>query len=142
MEVREGMSKVVLTLGPGHTLRDAATRMTEKGVGAAVVIDEEYPGPRMISERDILNSLGRGQDPDAERVADHMSGTLIAASPQWSLERAAMEMAQRHIRHLVVVEGSELIGMLSMRDIVRVWTSEGATSAMTSPQAEAEATAP
>ena len=69
MEVREGMSKVVLTLGPGHTLRDAAKRMTEKGVGAAVVIDEEYPGPRMISERDILNSLGRGQDPDAERVA-------------------------------------------------------------------------
>jgi CBS domain-containing protein len=141
MEVREGMSKVVLTLGPGHTLRDAATRMTEKGVGAAVVIDEEYPGPRMISERDILNSLGRGQDPDAERVADHMSATLIAASPQWSLERAAMEMSQRHIRHLVVVDGGELIGVLSMRDIVRVWTSEGATSAMTSPEAEAEATA-
>ena len=141
MEVREGMSKVVLTLGPGHTLREAATRMTEKGVGAAVVIDEEYPGPRMISERDILNSLGRGQDPDAERVADHMSATLIAASPEWSLERAAMEMSQRHIRHLVVVDGGELIGVLSMRDIVRVWTSEGATSAMTSPEAEAEATA-
>ena len=141
MEVREGMSKVVLTLGPGHTLRDAAKRMTEKGVGAAVVIDEEYPGPRMISERDILNSLGRGQDPDAERVADHMSATLITASPEWSLERAAMEMSQRHIRHLVVVDGGELIGVLSMRDIVRVWTSEGATSAMTSPQAEAEATA-
>jgi CBS domain-containing protein len=135
------MSKVVLTLGPGHTLRDAATRMTEKGVGAAVVIDEEYPGPRMISERDILNSLGRGQDPDAERVAEHMSATLIAASPEWSLERAAMEMSQRHIRHLVVVDGGELIGVLSMRDIVRVWTTEGATSAMTSPEAEAEATA-
>jgi CBS domain-containing protein len=141
MEVREGMSKVVLMLGPGHTLRDAATRMTEKGIGAAVVIDEESPGPRIISERDILTSLGQGQDPDTERVADHMSGTLIAAAPDWSLERAAMEMAQRHIRHLVVVEGSELIGVLSMRDIVRVWTSEGATSAMTSPQAEAEATA-
>ena len=141
MEVREGMSKVVLTLGPGHTLRDAATRMTEKGVGAAVVVDEEYPGPRMISERDILNSLGRGQDPDAERVADHMSATLITASPEWSLERAAMEMSQRHIRHLVVVDGGELIGVLSMRDIVRVWTSEGATSAMTSPEAEAEPTA-
>jgi CBS domain-containing protein len=95
----------------------------------------------MISERDILNSLGRGQDPDAERVAEHMSATLIAASPEWSLERAAMEMSQRHIRHLVVVDGGELIGVLSMRDIVRVWTSEGATSAMTSPEAEAEATA-
>jgi CBS domain-containing protein len=141
MEVREGMSKVVLTLGPGHTLRDAATRMTEKGVGAAVVIDDESPGPRMISERDILTSLGKGENPDSERIADHMSDTLITAAPDWSLERAAMEMAQRHIRHLVVVDGAELIGVLSMRDIVRVWTSEGATSAMTSPQAEAEATA-
>jgi CBS domain-containing protein len=141
VEVREGMSKVVLTLGPGHTLRDAAARMTEKGVGAAVVIDEESPGPRMISERDILNSLGKGEDPDSERVGDHMSDTLITAAPGWSLERAAMEMSRRHIRHLVIVDGSELIGVLSMRDIVRVWTSEGATSAMTSPEAEAEATA-
>jgi signal-transduction protein with cAMP-binding, CBS, and nucleotidyltransferase domain len=136
------MSKVVLTLGPGHTLRDAAKRMTDKGVGAAVVIDDEYPGPRIIRERDILSSLGKGENPDSERVVDHMSDSLIAAAPDWSLERAAMEMAQRHIRHLVVVEGGELIGILSMRDIVRVWTSEGATSAMTSPEAEAEATAP
>ena len=139
MEVREGMSKVVLTLGPGHTLREAATRMTDKAVGAAVVIDEEYPGPRIISERDILNSLGRGDDPDTERVGDHMSDTLITAAPDWSLERAAMEMAKRHIRHLVVVERGELAGILSMRDIVRVWTSEGATSGMTPPETEASA---
>src|ERR671931_729039 len=131
MEVREGMSNVVLTIGPSHTLRDAAQRMTEKGVGAAVVIDEESPGPRIISERDILNSLGRGEDPDSERVADHMSDTIISAAPDWSLERAAMEMAKRHIRHLVVVERGELVGILSIRDIVRVWTSEGATPGMT-----------
>ena len=136
MEVREGMSNVVLTVGPGHTLRDAATRMVEKGVGAAVVIDEEYPGPRIISERDILNSLGKGEDPDSEAVGEHMSDTLIAAAPDWSLERAAMEMAKRHIRHLVVVDGGELVGVLSMRDIVRVWTSEGATSGMTPPESE------
>jgi len=139
MEVREGMSKVVLTIGPGHTMREAARLMTEKSVGAGVVIDEEYPGPRVISERDILNSLGRGEDPDSERVGDHMSDTLICAAPDWSLERAAMEMSKRHIRHLVVVESGELVGVLSMRDIVRVWTSEGATSGMTSPETEASA---
>jgi CBS domain-containing protein len=139
MEVREGMSKVVLTIGPGHTMREAARLMTEKSVGAGVVIDEEYPGPRVISERDILNSLGRGEDPDSERVGDHMSDTLICAAPDWSLERAAMEMSNRHIRHLVVVESGELVGILSMRDIVRVWTSEGATSGMTSPETEASA---
>lgn len=133
MEVREGMSSVVLTVGPGHTLREAARRMSEKGVGAAVVIDEEEPGPRVVSERDILNSLGRGEDPDGERVGDHMSDTVITAEPGWSLERAASEMSKRHIRHLVVVDGGEPVGVLSMRDIMRVWTSEGATSGMTPP---------
>jgi CBS domain-containing protein len=132
MEVREGMSKLVLTIGPGHTLREAATMMTEKGVGAAVVIDEDAPGPRILSERDLLTSVGRGQDPDSERVADHMSDSVITATPDWSLERAATEMARRRIRHLVIVDHGELIGVLSMRDIMRVWTSEGATSAMTS----------
>jgi len=130
------MSSVVLTLGPAHTLREAAGRMTERGVGAAVVIDEQAPGPRIVSERDILNSLGRGEDPDAERVGDHMSDSVIAAAPDWSLERAAVEMSRRHIRHLVVVDGGELVGVLSMRDIVRVWTSEGATSGMTAPEHE------
>ena len=131
MEVREGMSEVVLTVGPGHTLRDAARMMTEKGVGAAIVIDEEAPGPRIISERDLLVSIGRGEDPDVERVTDHMSGSVITAAPDWSLERAAADMAARGIRHLVIVEDGDLVGVLSMRDIMRVWTSAGATSAMT-----------
>ncbi|MEZ5075573.1 MAG: CBS domain-containing protein [Solirubrobacterales bacterium] len=131
MEVREGMSKVVLTLGPGHTLREAARMMTGKGVGAAIVIDEDAPAPGIISERDLLVSIGRGEDPDAERVGDHMSGSVITAAPDWSLERAAADMAARNIRHLVICEGGELVGVLSMRDIMRVWTSAGATSAMT-----------
>jgi signal-transduction protein with cAMP-binding, CBS, and nucleotidyltransferase domain len=138
MQVREGMSKVVLTLGPGHTLREAARRMTEKEVGAALVIDEAQPHPAIVSERDILRSVGRGEDPDAELVRDHMSDTVIAASPDWSLERAAMEMSRRHIRHLVIIDGGDIVGVLSMRDIMRVWTSEGATSAMTSPESESE----
>jgi len=138
MEVRDGMSGVVLAVGPGHTLRDAARKMTEREVGAAVVIDEELPAPGVLSERDILNSIGKGEDPDSEKVSDHYSDTIISAAPDWSLERAAMEMSRRHIRHLVVVEGGELVGVLSMRDIMRVWTSDGATSSMTSPESEAD----
>jgi signal-transduction protein with cAMP-binding, CBS, and nucleotidyltransferase domain len=125
------MSKVVLTVGPGHTLREAARMMSDKGVGAAIVIDDEAPGPRIISERDVLISIGRGEDPDTERVLDHMIDSVITAAPDWSLERAAADMAARGIRHLVICEGPELIGVLSMRDIMRVWTSAGATSAMT-----------
>ena len=139
MEVREGMSTVVLTVGPAHTLREVSTRMTEKGVGAAVVVDEEAQGPRVVSERDVMNSVGRGEDPDKEVVADHMSDTVISAAPHWSLERAAVEMSRRHVRHLVVVDNGELVGMLSMRDIVRVWTSDGATSSTISPEAEQSA---
>jgi signal-transduction protein with cAMP-binding, CBS, and nucleotidyltransferase domain len=130
------MSSVILTVGPGHTLREAARRMTEKAVGAAVVIDEEQPAPGIVSERDILNSLGKGEDPDAELVGAHMSDTVIAAAPDWSLERAAVEMAHRHVRHLVVIERGETVGILSMRDIVRCWTTEGATSGMTPPESE------
>jgi CBS domain-containing protein len=136
MEVREGMSSVVLTVGPGHTLREAARLMTDRDVGAAVVIDEQTPGPGIISERDILNSVGRGEDPDGERVADHMRDTVITAAPEWSLERAAAEMSKRGIRHLVIVEGGQPVGVLSMRDIMRVWTTEGATSGMTPPEQE------
>lgn len=125
------MSEVVLTVGPGHSLREAARKMTERGVGAAVVLDEEGQGPRIISERDVLRSIGRGQSPDDERVGDHMSDKVITATPDWSLERAASEMANRRIRHLVIVEAGDLVGVLSMRDVMRVWSSDGATSGMT-----------
>jgi CBS domain-containing protein len=128
MQVREGMSSVVLTIGPGHTIRDAATRMTERGVGAAVVVDEEQPGPGIITERDILQSVGSGENPDNERVCDHLSPKVTYAAPDWSLERAADAMVRGGFRHLVVVDGGEVIGVLSMRDIVRCWTSAGATS--------------
>ena len=137
MRVRQGMSEVVLTVNPGHTLRDAAKAMAERGVGAAVVIDPEQPGPGIVTERDILDSLGSGQSPDSEKVCDHLSPDLTFASPDWSLERAAEEMVRGGFRHLVVVDGGEMVGVLSMRDIVRCWVQAGATSDMPGPAAEA-----
>ena len=127
MEVREGMSEVVLTVGPSHTLREAAAAMCRRHVGAAIVLDPEAPGPGVITERDLLLSVGRGEDPDVERVADHLTTNLTFAAPDWSLERAAEAMVRGKFRHLVVVEGGELAGILSMRDIVRCWTGEGAS---------------
>jgi CBS domain-containing protein len=127
MQVRDGMSSVILTVGPGHTLRDAARAMTERKVGAAIVIDPDQPGPGIITERDLLESLGGGQDPDRELVADHLSSNLTFAASDWSLERAAEAMVRGGFRHLVVVDGAETIGILSMRDIVRCWTADGAT---------------
>ena len=131
MQVRDGMSEITLTVGPSHTLREAAAKMVEKGTGAALVIDGEMPTPSVVTERDLLISVAKGQDPDTERVADHMSERVLTAAPDWSLERAAAEMSRRNVRHLVVFDHAEAIGVLSMRDIVRCWTSDGATSGMT-----------
>jgi CBS domain-containing protein len=127
MQVRDGMSSVILTVGPGHTLRDAARAMSERKVGAAIVIDPDQPGPGIITERDLLESLGQGQDPDRELVSDHLSSNLTFAASDWSLERAAEAMVRGGFRHLVVVDGAETVGILSMRDIVRCWTSDGAS---------------
>ena len=128
MQVRAGMSDVVLTVNPGHSLREAARAMASRGVGAAVVMDPEQPGPGIVTERDILQSIGQGQDVDREPVSEHLSTDLTFAAPDWSLERAAEAMVRGGFRHLVVVEGGEMIGVLSMRDIVRCWVQDGATS--------------
>jgi CBS domain-containing protein len=127
MLVSEGMTGVVLTVGPGHTLREAAKAMCDRRVGAAVVHDPEAQGPGMITERDILIAIGAGEDPDVERVAGHLTSKLVFAGPDWSLEQAAAAMVRGRFRHLIVVEGAELAGVLSMRDIVRCWTEEGAS---------------
>jgi len=127
MQVREGMSSLILTVGPGHTLRDAARQMAERGVGAAVVMDPDQPGPGIITERDLLDAIGAGQNVDTEVVSDHLSMNLTFASPDWPLERAAEAMVRGNFRHLVVVDGAETVGILSMRDIVRCWTQAGAS---------------
>jgi CBS domain-containing protein len=135
MLVSDGMSEVVLTVGPGHTLREAAAAMCDRGVGAAVVIDPEAQGPGVITERDILRSVAGGENPDEQRVADHLTAKLTFAHPDWSLEQAAAAMVRGGFRHLVIVDGSELAGVLSMRDIVRVWAGDGATSEVPSSSA-------
>lgn len=128
MVVRDGMNRVVVTVGPQHTLREAARRMTRADVGAAVVIDPEAGGPGIITERDLLRACGRDEDLDTELVRDHEVERLIYAAADWSLEQAALEMIRGTFRHVVVLDGSEVVGIMSMRDIVRCWTADGATS--------------
>lgn len=127
MRVRDGMSEVVLTVGPEHSLRQAADAMCSRKVGAAVVLDPEAHGPGVITERDILRAVAAGRDVNSERVADWLTTEVKFATPDWSLEQAAASMVRGGFRHLLIVEGGELTGVLSMRDIVRVWTQDGAS---------------
>ena len=124
MQVRDGMSTTVLTIGPDHTLREASQAMAGRQVGAAVVHDPDGAGVGILTERDVLASIGSGQDPDAEHVRDHLTGDLVYAAPSWTLEQAADAMVRGGFRHLVVLDQGDVAGILSVRDIVRCWSAD------------------
>ncbi|MPZ87774.1 MAG: CBS domain-containing protein [Nitriliruptorales bacterium] len=122
MQVRDGMSAEVLTVGPDHTLREAARLMAERDVGAAIVLDVDAGTPGIVTERDLLRALAAGDDPDLELVRDHLTDEATTARESSSLEFAADAMLRGRFRHLIVVDDrNEVAGILSMRDIVGCW---------------------
>jgi CBS domain-containing protein len=123
LTARDAMSSVVLSMGPTHTLREAARRMSERKVGAVVVMDPDNDQPGILTERDVLDAVGNGQDVDTEQVHAHLTTDIVVAAPDWSLGQAAAAMVSGGFRHLVVCDGPEVVGMLSVRDIVGAWSS-------------------
>ncbi|MER6330117.1 CBS domain-containing protein [Streptomyces sp. NPDC001034] len=122
MLVRDAMSTVILVLGPAHTLREAATLMSARRVGAAVILDPDAGGIGILTERDILNSVGLGQNPDTERAHAHTTTDVVFAAPTWTLEEAADAMTHGGLRHLIVLDRGEVAGIVSVRDIIRCWS--------------------
>jgi CBS domain-containing protein len=113
------MNTELLTIAPENTLREAAQRMSERNVGAALLLDAaigSYLG--IITERDLLNAIAAGHDPDVQRVADSATSNIITVSADASLEQAAEKMMQGGFRHLLVVTSGDAIGVVSMRDLV------------------------
>jgi CBS domain-containing protein len=121
MLVRDAMSTVVLTIGPAHTLRQAARLMSARRVGAAIVLDPDTCGLGILTERDILDAIGAGLDPDHEPVHAHTTTDVVFAVPGWTLEEAATAMVHGGFRHLIVLEGRDPVGVVSVRDIIRLW---------------------
>src|SRR5262245_32354469 len=124
MQVRDAMTKPVLVVGPEHTLRQATQLMTTRRVGSAVVLDPDSEGVGIMTERDVLYAIGRGLDPDIERVTSHITWDVVYAGPNWTLDEAAAAMVRGGFRHLVVMESDEVLGIISVRDIIRVWTHQ------------------
>lgn len=122
MLVRDVMTPAVLTVGPAHTVRQVAQAMAARRVGAAVVLDPDSEGPGILTERDVLEVVARGQDLDVELAADHLTPDAVSGEPDWDLEKAAGAMVSGGFRHLVICEGSDVVGVLSVRDIVKAWT--------------------
>jgi CBS domain-containing protein len=117
MKVRDVASSAVVAVGPAQSLREATQLMAKHRVGSAVVQDaEQLVG--ILTERDVLNAVAAGTEPDAATVQDIMTADVVTVGPNWDLVEAAGEMARRRIRHLVVYEGGQLIGVLSVRDVL------------------------
>ncbi|MEJ3742444.1 CBS domain-containing protein [Actinomycetes bacterium KLBMP 9797] len=128
MRVRDAMSSQVLVVGPDHTLRQAAQMMATRGIGSAIVIDPDSEGVGIMTERDVLKAVGAGLDPDVERTSSHITWDVVYAGPEWTLEEAALAMARGGFRHLVVMEESDVLGVISVRDIMRVWAQRTAAA--------------
>ena len=115
---REHMSRDLLSVEPGLSLTEVAKRMVDKDVGAALVADEgRLVG--ILTERDVLRAVARGID-DGTTVADWMTRDPETLDPDESTEHAAVLMIHGGFRHLPVVEGGAVVGMLSIRDLMRV----------------------
>ena len=117
MRVRDIASSAVVVVGPEHSVAEAARMMARHHVGSAVVTDAEQLAG-ILTERDVLRTVAQGADPEATKVAERMTRDVVTVGPDWGLVEAAGEMARRRIRHLVVFEGGQLLGVLSVRDVL------------------------
>lgn len=121
MKVSDAMTTAVVTIGPSHSLREASSVMTERNIGSVVVHDPEADGPGILTERDIVRAVAKGVDLDDSPASDYLTKDSAYGSPSWSLDEATEAMRRSGFRHLVVVEGSDVVGIISMRDVVKAW---------------------
>ncbi len=121
MIVSDAMTTDIITIGPSHSLREASRVMADRSIGSVVVHDPDAAGIGILTERDIVRAVAGGIDLDAATASDHLTTDSAYGSPGWSLDDASEAMRRGGFRHLVVVDGSSILGIISMRDIVRAW---------------------
>ena len=109
-------SRVVVADGD-EPLADAATRMRENQVGALMVMDGERLAG-ILTERDLTRAIAEGAHPEAVPVADYMTGWPTVVSPDSDVREAVLAMLEQECRHLPVVEDDQVVGMVSIRDLL------------------------
>jgi CBS domain-containing protein len=115
---RDHMSRDLLTVSPGDSLSEVAQRMVDRDVGAVLVMDgSDLSG--ILTERDVLRAVAAGIE-DKTVVADFMTRDPETMAPEDTTQHAATLMIHGGFRHLPLVEGDEVVGMLSIRDLMRV----------------------
>jgi CBS domain-containing protein len=117
MPIADVMTTHLVQAEPDETVREAIRRMSDAGVGSIAVCE----GSRLVgilTERDVLSLAARGVDFDGLRVREAMTDRVFTVSPDADIVATARLMGERHVRHLPVVEGENLLGMVGIRDVL------------------------
>ena len=115
--LRDVAIRHLLTIEPESTLRLVAKVMKSRGVGSAVVVEEENVCG-IVTERDILHAVADGIDLDGTTVNEIMTRDIVSGSPGWDVLRAVRTMIDGGFRHLVVMEMNDPVGVVSLRDLM------------------------
>lgn len=112
------MAPAVATILPTATLREAAESMMADGLGLLVIVDTN--GPRgVLSERDIVAAVVEDLDLGEERVRDHGTDEIVSVEDDATVADAARAMADAQIRHLAITRRGDVVGIVSVRDVLR-----------------------
>ncbi len=109
----------VLTIHPDQPLQEAARLLAEHNIGALVVVNEVQDLVGIISERDIIRASARLEDALSQSVGQLMTKEVITGLPQDDLMAVLDTMTDRRFRHLPIMDQGELVGIISMRDVVK-----------------------
>jgi CBS domain-containing protein len=112
----EIMNTVVVTVEPHFSVTDASAAMVAAGVGSAVVLQSSFLAG-ILTERDVLRAAASGENLHETRVSDWMTPDPQSLGPEASAQDAAQAMLLGGFRHLPVVEGREVCGVVSLRDL-------------------------
>ena len=134
MQVSEIMSTDLVTVGPEYNVADVASLMRSKRIGSVIVLeDDRVLG--ILTERDILGVVGSGEDPKNVAAHEALTDDLVTIGPDAPVEVAAQEMVRAGVRHLPVISERDLLGIVSMRDLVR-WSVRGVAESSDLPHIE------
>lgn len=109
----------VITIQPHQTVRQAVGLLAEHNIGALVVVDRTSSPVGIVSERDIVRSAARNEQLFSEPVAALMTKDVVLGQPHDDLASVGYTMTERRIRHLPVMEGGKLVGIVSIGDVVK-----------------------
>lgn len=109
----------VITVRPEQTLREAVALLATHNIGAVVVVDDHGTPVGILSERDVVRELPRDEQLLARPVSGVMTRQVITGLPQDDLTAVAHTMTERRIRHLPVMDGGRLVGIVSIGDVVK-----------------------